>query len=236
MGGAPVPLPFTVARSRVSRLMRLLRPRIQLRRRRRRDRPRDQDLALLPRHARRGDRRALQPGAERRGDAGHAARQQREGPEQRLDLRGRRAGGRRVLRPELRVHQRHQPAEPRLPEGPNTGRRWCAGAPPSAPTPPSSAGSPWASTASSAPARWCASDVPAFALMVGVPARRVGWMCQCGVRLPAARTGPAHAPPAAPTYRESGGRLRQIDPPGRARLSSTAAVESCAHSPTRLSR
>jgi UDP-2-acetamido-3-amino-2,3-dideoxy-glucuronate N-acetyltransferase len=28
------------------------------------------------------------------------------------------------------------------------------------------------------------SDVPAFALMAGVPARRLGWMCQCGVRLP----------------------------------------------------
>src|SRR6476469_1986102 len=27
------------------------------------------------------------------------------------------------------------------------------------------------------------SDVPAFALMVGVPARRTGWMCQCGQRL-----------------------------------------------------
>ena len=27
------------------------------------------------------------------------------------------------------------------------------------------------------------TDVPAFGLMVGVPARRVGWMCQCGVRL-----------------------------------------------------
>ena len=26
-------------------------------------------------------------------------------------------------------------------------------------------------------------DVPAYALMVGVPARRVGWMCQCGTRL-----------------------------------------------------
>ena len=28
-----------------------------------------------------------------------------------------------------------------------------------------------------------AKDVPAYALMVGVPARRVGWMCQCGERL-----------------------------------------------------
>jgi UDP-2-acetamido-3-amino-2,3-dideoxy-glucuronate N-acetyltransferase len=26
-------------------------------------------------------------------------------------------------------------------------------------------------------------DVPAFALVVGVPARRLGWMCQCGVQL-----------------------------------------------------
>jgi UDP-2-acetamido-3-amino-2,3-dideoxy-glucuronate N-acetyltransferase len=26
-------------------------------------------------------------------------------------------------------------------------------------------------------------DVPAYALVLGVPARRVGWMCRCGVRL-----------------------------------------------------
>ncbi|MBL8604275.1 MAG: N-acetyltransferase [Myxococcales bacterium] len=26
-------------------------------------------------------------------------------------------------------------------------------------------------------------SVPAFALMAGVPARRIGWMCRCGVRL-----------------------------------------------------
>jgi len=28
-------------------------------------------------------------------------------------------------------------------------------------------------------------DVPAYALIVGVPARRIGWMCQCGIRLDA---------------------------------------------------
>jgi len=28
--------------------------------------------------------------------------------------------------------------------------------------------------------------VPAFALMAGVPARRIGWMCRCGERLPEA--------------------------------------------------
>jgi UDP-2-acetamido-3-amino-2,3-dideoxy-glucuronate N-acetyltransferase len=27
-------------------------------------------------------------------------------------------------------------------------------------------------------------DVPAYALMAGVPARRIGWVCWCGVRLP----------------------------------------------------
>jgi UDP-2-acetamido-3-amino-2,3-dideoxy-glucuronate N-acetyltransferase len=27
-------------------------------------------------------------------------------------------------------------------------------------------------------------DVPAYALMVGTPAHRIGWMCRCGVRLP----------------------------------------------------
>ena len=27
-------------------------------------------------------------------------------------------------------------------------------------------------------------DVPAFALVVGVPAERIGWMCRCGERLP----------------------------------------------------
>jgi len=28
-----------------------------------------------------------------------------------------------------------------------------------------------------------ARDVPAYALMVGVPARQIGWMCECGERL-----------------------------------------------------
>jgi len=27
-------------------------------------------------------------------------------------------------------------------------------------------------------------DVPAYAMMAGVPARRMGWMCQCGEKLP----------------------------------------------------
>ena len=31
-------------------------------------------------------------------------------------------------------------------------------------------------------------DVPDYALVVGVPARRVGWMCRCGVRLKPGKT------------------------------------------------
>lgn len=30
-------------------------------------------------------------------------------------------------------------------------------------------------------------DVPAYALMVGTPARRIGWMCRCGERYPPRR-------------------------------------------------
>jgi UDP-2-acetamido-3-amino-2,3-dideoxy-glucuronate N-acetyltransferase len=56
------------------------------------------------------------------------------------------------------------------------------------------------------------SDVPAFALMVGVPARRVGWMCQCGVRLQL-RDGGASCTACGAGYRESEGALRLIDPP-----------------------
>jgi UDP-2-acetamido-3-amino-2,3-dideoxy-glucuronate N-acetyltransferase len=32
-------------------------------------------------------------------------------------------------------------------------------------------------------------DVPAYALVAGVPARRIGWICQCGERLPASGEG-----------------------------------------------
>jgi len=57
-------------------------------------------------------------------------------------------------------------------------------------------------------------DVPAYALMVGVPARRVGWMCQCGVRLDLAN-GVATCADCGAAYREEKGLLRQIDPPAR---------------------
>jgi UDP-2-acetamido-3-amino-2,3-dideoxy-glucuronate N-acetyltransferase len=56
-------------------------------------------------------------------------------------------------------------------------------------------------------------DVPAYGLMVGVPARRIGWMCRCGVRLEPA-DGAATCGSCGTRYREEGGLLHQIDPPG----------------------
>ena len=54
------------------------------------------------------------------------------------------------------------------------------------------------------------SDVPAYALMVGVPARRVGWMCHCGERLRLeGDAGVCEACGAA--YQETRGALRRID-------------------------
>ena len=48
------------------------------------------------------------------------------------------------------------------------------------------------------------NDVAPFALVLGVPARRVGWMCRCGVRLPIASPGFAGA-------RSDAGGVAEID-------------------------
>ena len=56
-----------------------------------------------------------------------------------------------------------------------------------------------------------AKDVPAYALMVGVPARRIGWMCQCGERLPDSGTGACRA--CGSTYESVDGLVRQLTGP-----------------------
>jgi UDP-2-acetamido-3-amino-2,3-dideoxy-glucuronate N-acetyltransferase len=56
------------------------------------------------------------------------------------------------------------------------------------------------------------ADVPAFALVVGVPARRVGWMCRCGERLRIEQAR-ARCPVCGTAYEETPGRLSLIDPP-----------------------
>ena len=55
------------------------------------------------------------------------------------------------------------------------------------------------------------SDVAPYALMVGVPARRVGWMCHCGERLHLAADR-ATCQRCGSSYQEHGGQLRPIDP------------------------
>ena len=47
-------------------------------------------------------------------------------------------------------------------------------------------------------------DVPDYALMMGVPARRSGWACQCGNRLPEPSL---HCPACGSTYQLAGGAL-----------------------------
>jgi UDP-2-acetamido-3-amino-2,3-dideoxy-glucuronate N-acetyltransferase len=54
------------------------------------------------------------------------------------------------------------------------------------------------------------ADVPPYALMVGVPARRTGWMCQCGERLVLADGNGACAACGA-RYRERDRHLERID-------------------------
>jgi UDP-2-acetamido-3-amino-2,3-dideoxy-glucuronate N-acetyltransferase len=51
------------------------------------------------------------------------------------------------------------------------------------------------------------SDVLPYALMVGVPARRVGWMCRCGERLHLS-AGRASCPRCGTAYVEREGRLQ----------------------------
>jgi UDP-2-acetamido-3-amino-2,3-dideoxy-glucuronate N-acetyltransferase len=58
------------------------------------------------------------------------------------------------------------------------------------------------------------ADVPAFALMLGVPARQAGWMCQCGVRLELIG-GAVRCSSCGAGYREQRGVLSLIDPPAK---------------------
>jgi len=58
-------------------------------------------------------------------------------------------------------------------------------------------------------------DVPAFALMVGVPARRIGWMSRHGERLalPATGQGEAACPATGERYRLDGEQLTACNSP-----------------------
>jgi UDP-2-acetamido-3-amino-2,3-dideoxy-glucuronate N-acetyltransferase len=57
-------------------------------------------------------------------------------------------------------------------------------------------------------------DVPAHALVTGVPARRTGWMCRCGEPL-RLREGHGTCAACGTSYAESAGALGRVDPPSR---------------------
>ncbi|HZK78906.1 MAG TPA: acyltransferase [Gemmatimonadaceae bacterium] len=54
------------------------------------------------------------------------------------------------------------------------------------------------------------TDVPAYALVVGVPGRRIGWMCQCGERLPDSGTGTCKS--CGTEYVSHGETIERISP------------------------
>ena len=57
------------------------------------------------------------------------------------------------------------------------------------------------------------TDVLPYAMMVGVPAKRRGWMCQCGERLPDGGTG--RCATCGSTYEKTGDGIRRVSGPTR---------------------
>jgi UDP-2-acetamido-3-amino-2,3-dideoxy-glucuronate N-acetyltransferase len=51
-------------------------------------------------------------------------------------------------------------------------------------------------------------DVAPYALVAGVPARRVGWMCQCGERL--SNGGAGRCPVCGTEYERAGDGIRPV--------------------------
>jgi UDP-2-acetamido-3-amino-2,3-dideoxy-glucuronate N-acetyltransferase len=52
------------------------------------------------------------------------------------------------------------------------------------------------------------TDVPSYALVVGVPGRRIGWMCQCGERLPDSGSGTCKS--CGSTYESHGATIERV--------------------------
>lgn len=53
-------------------------------------------------------------------------------------------------------------------------------------------------------------DVAPYAMMAGVPARRIGWMCQCGEKLPAVAADTTSCAICGAGYREAGAGIERV--------------------------
>jgi UDP-2-acetamido-3-amino-2,3-dideoxy-glucuronate N-acetyltransferase len=53
-------------------------------------------------------------------------------------------------------------------------------------------------------------DVPPYAMMAGVPAKRIGWMCQCGEKLPMFEAGDCTCLACGTRYREMGAGIEPL--------------------------
>ena len=110
-------------------------------------------------------------------------RRQCQTPEQCVGLRWGHAGRSCLLRPVCRLHQRDQSpqrdrAAKRVQANPSTTRSNARG------NCTVICGHTIGSIAFVGAGAVVTTDVPAYGLMLGNPARWVGWMCRCGVRLP----------------------------------------------------
>ena len=105
-------------------------------------------------------------------------RDRRQRARSRTTCRSTRGHARRrcVLRAVHGVHQREQPAERRVAQGRISRRRWSSGRHPRRQLHHRLRHHHRRATPSSAPARWSTGTSPDYALVVGVPARHIGWM------------------------------------------------------------
>jgi serine acetyltransferase len=51
-------------------------------------------------------------------------------------------------------------------------------------------------------------DIPAYGLVIGVPGRRVGWMCKCGIRLPDSGEGTCKS--CGERYKSHGNSIERV--------------------------
>ena len=160
-----------------------------------------QHLASRPGPRRRPDRRGLRHRPGRLHRRGRRPRRPREGPEPRARVPRRDGRGWRVHRPQRDPHQRPLSSARSPPTGelaraddwtvsPIMLRHGCSVGAGAVVVAGTDVG-PFATVGAGA---IVTRDVPAHALVVGSPARRIGWVCACGARLVARVTDSARRP------------------------------------------